>query len=701
MFKKLIFLVSFVFVLSTGITAQATPIPVSVNPAVETVVGEDGNVFPDQSYSTFLLQVSDHIDGITQGRRVTLISYDISGLKNNDKQRYRSMSLSVLGFIPGNVDVYGVVEDQDNISGGLKWNNAPGVNNAQKVGYSVELDMDDLTDKLFSFTAPKRDERKSIGACQALDDFINSDTDGVVTFLLAPSKGSKFVKMWSSTYPGGGIVLNGEMTLGIDIAWVTETVDRDEDGVQDDQVWIDWLVAEGYDLNLQPDRYLTLGDDKDPNDTNDYVGELNLADLVIISRTASSGGYASDDNEVAAWASVTSPMISVSAWHVRSNRLKWILSTTVNRTLDTYMLALETDHPVLNGVALEDNLVEMVFTEGFADGYQGNCVIGDTDVGNGTLIGQSFSDETMIAEWPAGKEAYDGAGVVQAGPRMLFCAGTENASTTANLLPQGDWNLTDAGEMMFRNSIEYMLSLPPAGAKIVYVTSVKDQNVDGVQDNITWIDWLKARGYNVDFRPDNWVEPLDNDKIVELRAADLIIASRGMSTGSYDGDATVWNSLSTPMICTNAWMIRSNRWLWMNSTSANKDAGAPILMALETGHAIFDGVELDQDGLVEILDPEVGSGNTSFLTDILDVGNGSLLAQSLGIYNTAWVVEWPAGVEYYPGSVQVTGGKRMLFMAGTQDDPYTDDNGNIMPVDVLNLNDAGKTMFLNAMEYML
>jgi len=173
MFKKLIFLVSFVFVLSTGITAQATPIPVSVNPAVETVVGEDGNVFPDQSYSTFLLQVSDHIDGITQGRRVTLISYDISGLKNNDKQRYRSMSLSVLGFIPGNVDVYGVVEDQDNISGGLKWNNAPGVNNAQKVGYSVELDMDDLTDKLFSFTAPKRDERKSIGACQALDDFIN------------------------------------------------------------------------------------------------------------------------------------------------------------------------------------------------------------------------------------------------------------------------------------------------------------------------------------------------------------------------------------------------------------------------------------------------------------------------------------------------------------------------------------------------
>jgi hypothetical protein len=248
---------------------------------------------------------------------------------------------------------------------------------------------------------------------------------------------------------------------GPKIAWVTETVDRDEDGVQDDQPWIDKLVAAGYDVDVQPDRYLTLGDDQDPNDANDYVAELNAADLVIISRTASSGGYASDANEVAAWASVTAPMMSLSAWHVRSNRLQWVLSTTVNRTLDTYMLALETDHAIFDGVALEDGLVEVVFTEGFADGYQGNCVIGGIDVGNGTLIGQSFSDETMIAEWPAGIAAYDGADVVQAGPRMLFCGGTENASLSAELFPQGGWNLTDAGEQMFLNAVAYMISLNP------------------------------------------------------------------------------------------------------------------------------------------------------------------------------------------------------------------------------------------------
>jgi len=240
--------------------------------------------------------------------------------------------------------------------------------------------------------------------------------------------------------------------------------------------------------------------------------------------------------------------------------------------------------------------------------------------------------------------------------------------------------------------------------KIIFVTSVKDNDQDGVQDDIGWYDWLTAEGYDVDFRPGNWVDPLDANEIAELEAADLIIASRGIATGEYDGtEAEKWNALTTPIICTNAWMVRNNsKWFWMNSGSANKDAGSPLLMALETTHPIFEGVALDADGLAEILDPTVGSGHTSFLTDILDVGNGTLIAQSLGIYSTTWIAEWPAGVEYYDGAGQVAGGPRMLFMAGTQDDPYLAPDGvNTAPVGLLNLNDAGKQLFLNAVEYML
>jgi hypothetical protein len=243
----------------------------------------------------------------------------------------------------------------------------------------------------------------------------------------------------------------------------------------------------------------------------------------------------------------------------------------------------------------------------------------------------------------------------------------------------------------------------PAGPslKVIYVTSVKDNDQDGVQDDQSWIDWLTAQGYDVDARPGYWNDPLDANEIAELEAADLIIASRGMATGDYDGAETPkWNALSTPILNTNAWMIRNNRWKWLDSGSAVKDAGAPLMMVLETEHPIFAGVELDEDGLVEVLDPEVYSGHTSFLSNFLDPGNGTLLAQSLGIYNTAWIVEWPAGVEYYPGAGEIAGGKRLLFMAATQDDPYTVENGLIAPVGVFNLTEAGRQMLLNAIAYL-
>jgi hypothetical protein len=242
----------------------------------------------------------------------------------------------------------------------------------------------------------------------------------------------------------------------------------------------------------------------------------------------------------------------------------------------------------------------------------------------------------------------------------------------------------------------------PTGPKVIFVTSVKDNNLDGVQDDISWKDWLEAEGYDVDFRPGYWSDPLDANEIAELEAADLILASRGMATGDYDGAETPkWNSLTKPILCTNAWMIRNNRWKWMNSGTANKDADSPLMLVSELDHPIFAGLPIDEDGLLDVLDPNAGSGNTSFLTDFLDPGNGTLLSMSLGIYTTAWIVEWQPGVEYYAGAGEIAGGRRMLFMAGTQDDPYTDPNGNIMPVGVFNLNEAGQQLLRNILAYML
>jgi len=454
MFKKLIYLVSFVFVLSIAINAQAAPLPVSVDPAVEAVIGADALAPPDQAYNTYNLQICNY----TSGRRVTLVSYDISGLLK-DGQMFDNMSLSNLGIFAGGVDVYGVIEDQDNISGGLKWNNAPGVNNGQPIGYPVDLDKDDLSAKLLSFTAPGNNERKSTGTSQALDDFINSDTDGIVTFLLAPPKAGQNVLMKSGKYSDGGTILNGEITTGIDIIWVTDAddtglIDRDGDGVQDDQDWIDFLNAELHNVDARLGNWMSLDDAK--------LAELNAADLVILSRTASSGDY-DDDDEVAQWSSVTTPLISLSAWHLRSSRWKWIDSGDTQRSNMSYMEVLVPTHPIFEGVEIDaDGLVEPVDPEIYSEpnGYQGTCFVNSIDMGNGVLLAKNLLDMAWIAIWKAGVEYYDGAGVAPASRRLYFMAGTENNSLGTAVIPQGDWNLTAAGETMFRNSIKYMTDGP-------------------------------------------------------------------------------------------------------------------------------------------------------------------------------------------------------------------------------------------------
>jgi hypothetical protein len=189
-----------------GAGAQAGP--VSIDSSVEVVIGTDGIVQPQQSsYKTYNLQIRN----FTNERRVTLVSYDISGLRDLD-QAFSNMSFSNLGGpASGTVDVYGVIESMDNISPNLSWTTAPGVVNFQSIQYPVMLDMADLTDKLLSFKSPALKVRQSTGTSQALDDFLNSDTDGIVTFLLAPASVGTDVLMRSTQYTDGGMTLNGEI----------------------------------------------------------------------------------------------------------------------------------------------------------------------------------------------------------------------------------------------------------------------------------------------------------------------------------------------------------------------------------------------------------------------------------------------------------------------------------------------------------
>jgi hypothetical protein len=493
----------------------------------------------------------------------------------------------------------------------------------------------------------------------------------------------------------------GAVAEAANIIWVSDNkgFGNFEPNTPVDIGWVDLLRAQGHTVIYKNEHEYIDGQQYWRTLDANKIAELEAADLIILSRNADSGSYSTAaDNEPNQWDAVTTPLISLSAHMSRAvSKWGWLNGTATTYAMEGTLKVVDPTHPIFAGVDIDPNGV----VDAFSTEWNIDYVTGVTDAGNGTLLATRASDGLVsIAYWEAGVEFFPGSGKIAGGPRLLFIAG---AGSKAVPVADGAYNLTAEGEKMFVNAVNFMLPpAEPTGPKVIYVTSVKDNNLDGVQDDISWKDWLEAEGYDVDFRPGYWSDPLDANEIAELDAADLIIASRGMATGDFDGAETPkWNGLTTPILCTNAWMIRNNRWKWLDSGTANKDAGSPLMLVTELDHPIFKGLPVDEDGLLDVLDPNAGSGNTSFLTNYIDPGNGTLLSISLGIYTTAWIVEWQSGVEYYPGAGEIAAGPRMLFMAGTQDDPYTDANGNIMPVGVFNLNETGQQLLRNIITYLL
>jgi hypothetical protein len=245
-------------------------------------------------------------------------------------------------------------------------------------------------------------------------------------------------------------------------------------------------------------------------------------------------------------------------------------------------------------------------------------------------------------------------------------------------------------------TIEYTEPPPEPGANIIWVAITQDHDMDGVQDDQAWIDWLVAENHTVDVRLDYWGElDLEPNKVDELNAADLVIFSRTTSSGHHDdGDEpTLWNSVTTPIILMNAYLVRTNRWLWMDTTTINK--ADDIMMASDPTHPLFDGVTLEMGTMVLFRDNTVGEGITSFVGSS-DVGNGTLIAQRLSA-DGAWIAEWAPCVEFFPGSGQIAGGPRMLFTAGTQEE----DGPPPTPYGAWDLTAEGEKMFRNAIAHMI
>jgi hypothetical protein len=497
------------------------------------------------------------------------------------------------------------------------------------------------------------------------------------------------------------ILWQGSVVQAADVIVVSENIDRDLDGVADDQGLIDWLIAEGHSVDIRRNLWEDLDSQR--------IAELNAADLVIVSRLTDSALY-SDGYEPTQWNSVTTPVLLMSPYFARDIRWNWVRSETVpSDTACTHVEALDPDHPIFRDVELMPlhrggpaNIVEVVDP---TIGTGLTSFIGTMDMGNGHLIAKTLGAELgWIAEWDTGVEFYDGAGQFAAGKRMLFCAGTQRVDDSR----RAEFNLTPEGRQMLHNAIRYLLG----GANIILVTQGIDWNLDGLRDDHVLEMQLLADGHSVDVRPDYWLS-LSAEKIAELNAADLIVISRICWSEYYDdGDEpTQWNSLTTPMLLLNPYFARNIRWEWVNTEATSNDTTEVYLEAVRPWHPIFSNVEMisldpysweDSITIVEMIDPSVGSGITSFIGGTW-MGNGRLIARPVSL-DMGWIAEWDAGVEFYEGAGQYAGGKRMLLSAGTQEIQYTDPVTWMQMTTTqgeLNLTPEGLKVFRNAVAYLL
>jgi hypothetical protein len=154
------------------------------------------------------------IRNIATRRRVAFATYDISGVRGPG-QVFSNVKFSNYGHDVGVVNVYGVLESVEHlVAAGINWTNAPGVKNdpVPALDTDVALDMADLTGILLTFTAPARATREPTEVSQALADFLNSDTNGIVAFLFAPEgSASAILRTMEYTAGPGGSQLQGEV----------------------------------------------------------------------------------------------------------------------------------------------------------------------------------------------------------------------------------------------------------------------------------------------------------------------------------------------------------------------------------------------------------------------------------------------------------------------------------------------------------
>ncbi len=434
-----------------------------------------------------------------------------------------------------------------------------------------------------------------------------------------------------------------------------------------DDIQYEWLVRQGFNVTkFYPGKLSAAG--------QDTIDMLNGSDLVIIGRSASSSDFQGLDKE--AWNGLTVPVILNGQYDARSSRINWFNSTNAYHQNDgpavAYGVVSDPSDAVFAGVTLVGDSLGWC--------YPAHDFLGLDSTTNGTILAAYAGRNPLLVRFDAGVEFYEGSVDLPAGPRTYFGFGNDNAGAV-NFFP-----LTRDAKKVYLAEISRLvgIAVPEAswGLADFNVTLISDDDQDDPQMN-----FLEKNSIRVTKFYPGKLGAAGQDTIDMLNAADLVIIGRSPSSSDFQNlDKEAWNNLTVPVILNGQYDARSSRINWFNSTNAYHQNDGPAVAYGVTGmpdDVVFSNVTLDGDSIGMLLPAHdfLGLDSTT---------NGTIVAT----YNlrNPLLVRFDAGVEFYPGSVDLPAGARTYFGFGNDNAGFS----NFFP-----LTADGQQVYLNEISRML
>jgi hypothetical protein len=442
------------------------------------------------------------------------------------------------------------------------------------------------------------------------------------------------------------------------IYFLSRPTDVDSTGMLYDQGVIDSLRIAGYSVNV---IYAT-----DPDFSFDALED---ADLVIIGRNISSGDFGTDVAE--AWAGLKTPVLMVSGYIIRNNRLKFANTGSVVRevligdpsNMDRVTKAkiVDPSDAAFDGVAIDPADSTMDYMTWFYDYLEYNA---DTFAANnnGKLLAYITDADTarangnvLAARWAPGVETYPGSGIIPAGWRSYIQMGADDQSSPKIK------NFTQWTGALYQVILQEIDMLMAKSHSLLYLTRPTDVDEFGVLFDQEVIDSLMTTGYNVEISYPTSAE-FDYNK---LASYDLVLIGRNISSGDFGTDvAETWAMVETPVMALSGYIMRNNRLKMINTgsvvreviiaDSSNMDRVTKAKI-VDPSDVAFEGVSIDPAdstmGYMTWFYDYIKFGQDSFPT----MNNGKLLAYIIDAdtaraNGNVLMARWEPFVETYAGS---------------------------------------------------